>query len=48
MQVRGFVHHHHGKKYGATQPGVVLERWLRVLNLDPRRAGRASEKTGLV
>jgi hypothetical protein len=35
---RGLLHYCHGWKHGGMQAGVVLERSLRVLYLDPQAA----------
>jgi hypothetical protein len=34
----GLVHYHHGGKHGSIQADMVLEKELRVLDLDPRVA----------
>lgn len=35
LQFRGVVHGHHGRENGGTQASMVLEKYLRVLHLDP-------------
>ena len=47
LQFRGLVHYHHGRKHGGTQAGMVLEKELRVLYVDPQAPGRESETLGL-
>jgi hypothetical protein len=37
---RGLVHYHHGRKHGSIQAGMVLEKELEVLHLDPEAARR--------
>ena len=39
---RGSVHYHRGGKHGSIQTDTVLEKELRVLNLDARAARRMS------
>jgi hypothetical protein len=34
LQFRGWVHYHHGGKYGSMQADMLLEKELRVLHLD--------------
>ena len=35
LQFRGLVHCHHGGKHGSVQAGMVLEKELKALHLDP-------------
>ena len=37
---RGSIHHHHGGKHGIVQAGMVLEKELRVLHLNPKARRR--------
>ena len=37
---RGLIYYHHGEKHGSVQADMVLEKELRVLYLDPQRAGK--------
>ena len=39
---RSLVHYHHGRKHGRMQATMMLEKELRVLQLDLKAAGRDS------
>ena len=40
LQFRGLVHHHHGGKHDSMQADMVLEKELKLLNLDQQAEGR--------
>jgi hypothetical protein len=47
LEFRSLVHYHHGREHGCTQADMVLDRYLRVLHLDPLAARSETEPLGL-